>query len=127
MAYPRAARSLVHERDIADVVVEVLQNPNTAGNAYAVTGPDVLTQREQAETIGNVVGRKVRVREVSPRAASRELEPIMGPAAAARSLQHWATLVDHPERATHDVELVTGRPARGYAQWVTDHRADFLK
>jgi hypothetical protein len=36
-------------------------------------------------------------------------------------------LVDAPERATGDVERVTGRPARTFAQWARDHAEDFVR
>jgi hypothetical protein len=45
----------------------------------------------------------------------------MGPDGADRAVAYWTSLVDSPERATHDVERVTGHPARTYAAWVRNH------
>lgn len=125
LPHPDAARSLVHERDIADVAVRALVDPTLAGRAFAVTGPEVLTQREQARVIGAAVGRELAVVEQSPDAAREQYADRMGAEYAEAALAHWATLVDAPERATDDVERVTGRPARTFAQWARDHAADF--
>jgi uncharacterized protein YbjT (DUF2867 family) len=125
--YPRAGRSLVHERDVADVAVRALLDPGRANEAYAVTGPDVLTQREQVRAIGAAIGRPLRVREQPPDDARRELAAAWGDEFADAALAYWATLEHAPERATDDVARVTGRPARTFAQWARDHADDFAR
>jgi uncharacterized protein YbjT (DUF2867 family) len=125
--YPNAARSLVHERDVADVAVRALVDPGLAGRAFAVTGPEVLTQREQVRAIGAAIGRELRVEEQPADVARREYEAVMGAEFADGAIAHWATLVDAPERATDDVERVTGRPARTFAEWARDHADDFAR
>jgi uncharacterized protein YbjT (DUF2867 family) len=124
---PNAARSLVHERDIADVAVRALVDPALVGRAFAVTGPEVLTQIEQVRAIGAAIGRELRVEEQPADLARREYEAVMGAEFADRAIAYWATLVDAPERATGDVEGVTGRPARTFAQWARDHADDFVR
>jgi uncharacterized protein YbjT (DUF2867 family) len=124
--YPRAARSLVHERDIADVAVRALLDPGRGNDAFAVTGPEVLTQLEQVRAIGEAIGRPLRVREQPLDVARRELAAVMGDEYAGSAIAHWATLAEAPERATDDVERVTGHPARTFAQWALDHVDDFI-
>lgn len=121
VAFPEAARSVVHERDIAAVAVRALVDPAHRGAAYAVTGPEVLSQAAQVATIGRVTGRTVVVAEKAAEEARHEFATFMGPEGADRAVAHWAGLVDSPERATDDVERVTGHPARTYAAWVRDH------
>lgn len=123
--FPAAARSLVRERDIADVAVRVLLDGGPAGHAFTLTGPDVLTQADQAHAIGEAIGRPLRTEELPPDVARRELEATMGTEFAERSMAYWSTLVDSPERVTDDVERVTGRPARSFAEWAHDHVDDF--
>jgi uncharacterized protein YbjT (DUF2867 family) len=125
ITHPRSARSLVHEHDIADVAVRALIDPGHAGRAYAVTGPEVLSQVDQTRIIGEAVGHAVIVQEKPEDEARRELEPFMGADGAAAAVAHWASLVDAPERTTDDVQRVTGRPARPYEVWVRDHVAEF--
>jgi uncharacterized protein YbjT (DUF2867 family) len=125
--YPRAARSLVHERDVADVAVRALLDPGRARRALAVTGPEVLTQYQQVRAIGEAIGRRLRVVEQPPDEARRHYEATMGTDFAAGAIAHWATLVDAPERTTDDVERLTGRPARSFAEWARDHADDFTR
>ena len=121
VAFPRAARSVVHERDIADVAVRTLIDPIHVGSAYEVTGPEVLSQLEQVAIIGQAVGRAVAVEEMSADEAWREFASFMGADGADRAVAHWASMVDSPERAAHDVERITGHPARAYSAWVRNH------
>jgi uncharacterized protein YbjT (DUF2867 family) len=123
--FPRAARSLVHERDIAEVAVRALIDPDPGNAAFAVTGPEVLTQLEQVRAIGEAIGRPLGVREQSPDDARRAFAAVAGEEYAAGAVAHWATMVDAPERATDDVERITGHPARTFAQWARDHAGDF--
>lgn len=125
VTHPLAARSLVHERDIAEVAIRALVDPGHAGRAYEVTGPEVLSNVDQAHIIGEIVGHTVAVAEQPADEARRELEPMMGRDGADLAIAYWATLVDSPERATGDVERITGQPARGYAEWVHDHVEEF--
>jgi cytosine/adenosine deaminase-related metal-dependent hydrolase len=97
-----------------------------AGRAFAVTGPEVLTQLEQVHAIGAAIGRELRVEEQPADVARRKYEAVMGAEYANGVLAYWASLVDAPERATGDVESVTGRPARTVAQWARDHADDFV-
>ena len=59
-AYGEAARSLIHERDIADVAVRALTDRRHAGAKYVLTGPESITQADQARTIGEVTSLPVR-------------------------------------------------------------------
>ena len=47
-AYGQAARSLIHERDIADVAVRALTDGKHAGAPYVLTGPEAVTQADHS-------------------------------------------------------------------------------
>lgn len=125
LPHPEASRSLVHEEDIAAVVVRAMLDPAHHDRAYAVTGPEALTQTQQVATIGRVLGRDLKVEEQPHEEALAELTGVMGPEFARQSLGYWASLVATPEAVSSDVERVLGRPALSYQAWVEDHRADF--
>ncbi|MCA2217642.1 SDR family oxidoreductase [Jidongwangia harbinensis] len=125
MPYPDAARSLVHEHDLADMVVQALLDSTHAGRAYVATGPEVLTQQDQVRIIGEVLGRTLRVQRQSPEQARAELTESAGEFFAEQALAYWASLVREPERVSSDVQDITGHPARSYAQWVHDHADNF--
>lgn len=125
LPHPEASRSLVHEEDIAAVIVRAMLDPAHHDRTYAVTGPEALTQAQQVATIGRVLGRDLKVEEQPHEEALAELAGVMGPEFARQSLGYWASLVATPEAVSPDVERVLGRPALAYEHWVQDHLAHF--
>ena len=123
LPYPDAHLASVHEADIAAVSAVALTQADMTGKAFHLTGPTSLTQREMVATIGTVLGRTVRFDELSPD-QYRESGQVP-PQYADVLLKHWAARNGIPAQTTNNVEEVTGRPARSFAQWATDHKADF--
>ena len=98
LPYPEAGRSLIHERDIAAVAVLTLLDDRHIGQAYELTGPEVLTQAEQVETIARAVGKEMRVEGLSGAEARQAmLDRGAEPALAESATSYWASLVDSPE------------------------------
>ncbi|WP_027660812.1 SDR family oxidoreductase [Salinispora fenicalii] len=121
-----AARSLIHEDDIAAVAVEALTSDQHDRRTYVLTGPETVTQAEQVRLIGAAIGRDVRWEDVPPQAIRPMLAEAMGsPAFAEMALAAWASMVEKPEQVTDDVSVILGRPARTFARWAADHAADF--
>jgi uncharacterized protein YbjT (DUF2867 family) len=118
--YGQAARSLIHERDIAAVAVRALIEDGHAGATYVLSGPETLTQVEQVRAIGDALGRAVRWEELSRDQAEDEIAGIPETA-----LDTWASFVEVPEIVTSTVEEVTGVPGRPFAEWARDHADDF--
>lgn len=123
--YGDAARSLIHERDIAAVAARVLTGDGHDETKYVLTGPESLTQTEQVETIGEVIDRPLRWEEVSPETMREQLLADMPPAAADAILTAHAEFVTEPEVVTQTVEDITGTQARPFSEWVRDHAGDF--
>jgi uncharacterized protein YbjT (DUF2867 family) len=130
-AYGAAARSLIHERDIADVAVAALTDTKQAdakhaGATYLLTGPEAVTQADQVRIIGEVTGQPVRWDEAPAEETAELLASFTGDRAFAdRAVAYWAGLVARPEPVTGDVQRVTGVPARTFRDWVHDHAAEF--
>ncbi|MDF5757644.1 NAD(P)H-binding protein [Spongiactinospora sp. TRM90649] len=132
--------NLIHEADIAAVAVTALLRDGHHGKAYTLTGPALITVREQVAAIGAALGEEVRYEEVT-RERARELMKAQGgfaaesadlmlgfveydgaaPADGAYADQDWSALM----RVWPDVEHVTGHPPRPYTQWAHDHALDF--
>lgn len=129
----------IHEADIAAVAVAALLEDGHHGQAYTLTGPGPITVREQVAAIGAALGEPVRYEEVT-RERARELMLAQGgfaaeaadlmlgfvdyggeAAAGGQSDQDWSALM----KTWPDVERVTGRPPRTFAEWARDHVADF--
>jgi uncharacterized protein YbjT (DUF2867 family) len=124
--YGAAARSLVHEDDIAAVAVETLTDDRHDKQTYVLSGPETVTQDEQVRIIGQALGRQLRWEDVPADAMRPMLSVAMGsPQFADAALANWAALVETPEQVTNDVATVLGRPALTFTTWAADHVADF--
>ncbi|HJS96047.1 MAG TPA: NmrA family NAD(P)-binding protein [Solirubrobacteraceae bacterium] len=126
LPYGEASRSLIHERDIADVIVHVLGSDGHEGARYVVTGPESITQAEIVAIIGEAIGRDVRWEDLPISIAREQLAAAWGSAAFAEArLEAWASFVESPERVTDQVERLLGRPARTFHSWAQEHADDF--
>lgn len=124
--YGRARRSLVHERDVAAVAVRALLDDGHAGRAYLTTGPESVSQIDQVRMLGEAIGVDARWEEQPRDEAAAELTAFFGaPGYAEEALAHWASLAEHPEEVSRDVERVLGRPALTFAEWARDRADDF--
>jgi uncharacterized protein YbjT (DUF2867 family) len=116
----------IDERDIAAVAVCALCEDGHAGAEYVLTGPQSLSQAEQVSTIGRLIGRSLRIEEISPDQARRELLTLMPALAVNMLLDAWAAAIGQPALVTSTVTEITGAPARTFRDWATDHVAEFL-
>ncbi|MFL6234278.1 MAG: NmrA family NAD(P)-binding protein, partial [Thermoanaerobaculia bacterium] len=120
--YGEAPTAPIHERDVAAVAVRALLEDGHGRAEYVLTGPESLSQREQVTAIGEGIGRPLRFEEISSEEARREL-PF--PASALDMLlKAWAAALGHPALVTSTVEEVTGKPARSFRDWVSDHTGE---
>lgn len=132
--FPDEESNAVHEADIADVAVAALLDDGHAGRAYEVNGGETLTRLEQVRVIAEVLGTEIRFEELT-REQARELwvsegmapelaDWLLGTAQAdGDGDEEWGEEESEPGPTC---EAVTGRPPRSFAQWVADHRDDFL-
>lgn len=123
--YPRAHQAPIHEADIAEVAVAALLEDGHAGAAYALSGPESLTQAERAAAIGAAIGREIRFEEQSPADARAAMTAHLPGPAADMLLGYMASSVDKPAPILPAVQRVLGRPGRTFAQWAADHADDF--
>jgi uncharacterized protein YbjT (DUF2867 family) len=115
----------IDERDIARVGVQALCEDGHAGAEYVLTGPQSLTQFEQLSSIGRVLGRSLRIEEISPDEARRELLNLMPLAVVNMLFTAWSAAMGQPAFVTSTVADLTGTPARALADWAADHSSDF--
>src|SRR5205814_2778468 len=72
--YGAAETAPVDDRDVAAVVARTLYQDGHAGGDYVLTGPESLSQAEQVDIIGEVLGRRVQFQQVSPEEFRRETQ-----------------------------------------------------
>ena len=118
--YLDAPTAPIDERDMAAVAVRALCDVGHASAEYLITGPEVLTHREQLATIARVIGRSVEAEEITAEQAAAELTdiPVM-------LLRSWEGCMEAPALITTTVAEVTGRPPYRFEQWVRDHVDQF--
>jgi uncharacterized protein YbjT (DUF2867 family) len=122
-SFPAAA--IVHERDVADVVARVIVEDGHEGQAYALTGPDLLTRPDQVDAIGRAVGRPLRYAAVTTDDARRQMLADGRPPELVAAL--LASADNRPDTAvvTSAVEDLTGHPARSFDEWAAENAAAF--
>jgi uncharacterized protein YbjT (DUF2867 family) len=123
--YPESTSDAIHEADIAAAAVTVLTEPGHAGQSYFISGPEPISQRQQAETIEAVLGRPVRIEELSPGQAREQLRRLLPEWVIEPTMAWWAATDGVDCEVTDVVEKLTGTPARTFHQWAVDHAADF--
>ncbi len=118
--------AMIHEADIGAVAATALLEDGHAGKVYTLTGPEALTPREIVRTIGAAIGREIEYIELTEEQAREQWR------AAGFPEEHIDFFVmvhgnTPPEGYTvvPTVEQVTGRPARSFAEWATEHAGDF--
>jgi uncharacterized protein YbjT (DUF2867 family) len=124
--FANAARSLIHEADIARVAVRALVDGWHAGRTYVLSGPESLTQAEQIAAIGAAIGRSLRFEEIPPDEARPGLVAAFGDEAFVDSaLRTWESFIDDPEIVTDTVAGITGNPATPLQDWADQHATEF--
>jgi uncharacterized protein YbjT (DUF2867 family) len=123
--YLAAATAPIAEQDIAAAAVRVLLDDGHAGERYVLTGPQSLTQADQAEAIGAAIGRTLRAKELPPEVFRRAAAAFMPPAAADDMLRYLAEYVGRTAEMSPDLQVLTGRPGMTFAEWATGRAASF--
>lgn len=123
--YPHAGTPYVHEDDVAAVAAVALFDPGHAGQVLRASGRPV-SRAEMLRTIGQRIGREIRLEELRPdqaralwRAEGWPEEDIEHTLAV---LEYFAT---HDEPADHTIDRLLGRPPRSFAEWVAEHAGLF--
>ncbi|MFJ5643749.1 NAD(P)H-binding protein [Streptomyces sp. NPDC093223] len=126
-AYGGAATSPIHHRDIAEVAVRALTEPDHAGHAYLLTGPRRLDQRDKVRLIGEALGRDLAFEEITPEEVRRAmLGQGLPEDVPDRYLGSLADYAKAPGPTTDTVRQLLGRPALTFAAWAAENTAAFM-
>jgi uncharacterized protein YbjT (DUF2867 family) len=119
--YGQAAMALIAEQDVAAAAARTLLDPGHAGQTYYLTGPESLTQIQQAAAIAAAIGQPVRFEELPPE-TFRQYATRRFPAPVVDDLlRNWAQSVGQTADIAPDLEKLIGRAATTYAQWAAQH------
>ncbi|WUI01006.1 NAD(P)H-binding protein [Spirillospora sp. NBC_00431] len=125
--YAAARGTPIHERDVAAVAAKALVTDDLVGTRPVLSGPESITRPEMVRLIGAATGLPARFEEIPPERARQEMlsRPYMREGLVDVLLRLRADSVERPLVPTPEVERITGRPARTFAEWATDHAGDF--
>lgn len=121
-AYPDARLDVIHPEDIADVAELALSTGELDGETLSLGGPEVLSFRDQARILAEVLGREIELREPSRDQAVQQLRGHVPAPLAEAIVDYWAHL---PGERARSVERITGRPGRTFRQWAMEYVAAF--
>ncbi|MGM1061967.1 NmrA family NAD(P)-binding protein [Saccharothrix sp. Mg75] len=116
--------TLVHEDDIAAIIVRALLTEGHEGRTYRPTGPGPVRRRDAVRLIGEALGRPVGFVELTPDQARELWRGVYPP----QVVEWFLEMGRYPEGnnwVSPDVEEVLGRPALDFARWAREHADDF--
>ena len=118
----KAKISHVDVRDIAAVAVKALTEPNHEGKAYTLSGPEALTYDELASELSKVLGRSISHISLSPSDLKNGMLAEGMPEELADRMLDLERYFreDQASRITDDINQVTGRDPRRFAQYARD-------
>lgn len=119
----------IDARDIAAVAARVLQEPQAhAGKAYTLTGPRALTNAEALAVIAEHIGRPVQLVAISEEQAVEGMRQAGMPEAMVQAMSSLNRIIadDWVTDVTDDVSRLLGRPATAWADFVAEHRDQWL-
>jgi uncharacterized protein YbjT (DUF2867 family) len=128
--YGGAVTQPTHEADVAAVAATALIEEGHAGRTYTLAGPEALTTLAQVRMISAAIRDEVRFEELDPVEARVQWVRDGYPEDFVDWIfTMWAQSARNPVPVNAEwaglVPRLTGRPARTFTQWATDHAADF--
>ncbi len=116
---------IIDPADIAEVAAACLLEDRHTGGVYELTGPEVITPRQQAKAIAAALGSPVRFHELTRDEAKAAMARSMPTELAEDTL----TILGSPNpaelRVSPDVQRVLGRAPRPFADWAARNIAAF--
>jgi uncharacterized protein YbjT (DUF2867 family) len=119
------AHPSIDPADIAAVAAKALTEDGHAGASYAITGPAVISPREQAAAIAEAIGEPVRFVEQTRDEAFAEFSRIWPPEVVEGTLTVMGEPNEVERRVTGEVERLLGRPATSFGAWAKRNAAAF--
>jgi uncharacterized protein YbjT (DUF2867 family) len=115
-------------RDIARVAVETLRRPDLTGQAFRLTGPDLLSAPDQVAILSRVLGKSLLCVEVPIQAAVDGMIRGGMPADFAdilrEMLEHIRT--ERVSVRTSEVERITSKKPLSFEAWALENRGAFV-
>ncbi|AXB44227.1 SDR family oxidoreductase [Amycolatopsis albispora] len=112
---------IIDPADIAEVAAACLLDDRHLGGAYELTGPEVITPRQQTAAIAAALGTPVRFDELTREEAKAAMVQSMPPELADDTLDILGSPSPAEVRVSPDVQRVLGRAPRPFTDWADRH------
>lgn len=116
---------IIDPADIADVAAACLLDDRHTGGVYDLTGPEVITPRQQTAAIAAALGSPVGFHELTRQEAKAGMTRSMPAELADDTLDILGSPSPAELRVSPDVRRVLGRDPRSFADWATRNIAAF--
>ena len=119
--------AMIAPRDIAAVAAAALTDAKHEGRIYDLFGAELLTVAQQVEILSRVVGKPIKLVDITPDAAGERLRAMGGSDTLVQGLVALWTQVRAGQVAIRndEVERITGRKAQNFETFATEHKAAF--
>jgi uncharacterized protein YbjT (DUF2867 family) len=126
--FPAGRTAVVDPADIGAVAADCLTQAEHDQQIYELTGPEPLSPPDQVAILARVLDRAVSYVEADPADVLQQMTSYGMPAELAHAVVELLRSSQEPfnSEPTPDVNTVTGRPARSFADWAAAHKAAFL-
>ncbi|MFA7765838.1 SDR family oxidoreductase [Streptomyces sp. NRRL S-448] len=116
---------IIDPADIAAVAAACLLDDRHTGGVYELTGPEVITPRQQAKAIAAALGSPIRFHELTRDEAKAAMAQSMPAELADDTLDILGSPSPAELRVSPDVQRALGRAPRPFADWAARNVAAF--
>ncbi|UUU38704.1 SDR family oxidoreductase [Streptomyces sp. NBC_00162] len=116
---------IIDPADIAEVAAACLLDDRHTGGVYELTGPELITPRQQAEALAAALDSPVRFHDLTRDEAKAAMAQSMPAALAEDTLDILGSPSPAELRVSPDVQRVLGRAPRPFADWAARNIAAF--
>ncbi|WP_165035093.1 SDR family oxidoreductase [Candidatus Protofrankia californiensis] len=119
--FPQLAAPLLDPADLAEVAVRALLDPGHEGRTYTLTGPEIITVREQVEVLREETGQEIRFEEI----AEEQAPAVLGPSLPPGFIEVYVPVQKQYLKTTPAVlptySEITGKTGRTFREWARRH------
>lgn len=116
---------LIDPADVAEVGAAALRDDRHAGHTYVLTGPSLVSPRQQAAALGTALGAELDFTELTRDQALATMVPFMPEPVAQGTLDILGAPTQEEQSVSPDVEKILGRAPRTFAEWAQRNIAAF--
>jgi uncharacterized protein YbjT (DUF2867 family) len=116
---------LIDPADVAEVAAAALRDGHHAGYTYVLTGPTLVSPRQQAAALGAALGAELDFMELTRDQALATMVRFMPEPVAQGTLDILGAPTQEEQSISPDAEKILGRATRTFAEWAQRNIAAF--